>query len=66
MSINIYTIKLIYNQQQLYRFIYYLQFRKQKTLKTGIKINLINGFISYFKFFIDNIIFFVQKSNANL
>lgn len=63
MGINYYTIKLIDNQQPLYKLIYSLGFREQKMFKIYIKTNLANGFIRLYKFLRKVAIFYIKNSN---
>lgn len=65
-KINNYAIELIDSKQPSYRTIYSLRLIKLETLKTYIKINLANNFIRPFKFLVDILIFFAQKSNSSL
>ena len=50
-KMNNYIIKLKKDKQPLFRLIYSLKLIKLKTLKTYIKINLVNNFIQFFKSF---------------
>lgn len=58
-----YAIKLINNKQPIYRPIYSLEPIELDTLKTYIKINLVNKFIRLFKLPAYALIFFDRKSN---
>ena len=49
-KINNYIIKIEKDKQLFFRFIYSLKPIKLKILKIYIKINLVNGFIWFFKF----------------
>lgn len=60
-KINTYVINLKKDKQLPKRFIYKLRPIKLKTLKTNLKINLVNSFIYFFKFFTDVLILFDQK-----
>lgn len=58
---NNHTMKLINNQQLIHRFIYSLRLIKLKTLKTYIKIYLVNELIKSSNFLTKAIIFFMKK-----
>ena len=64
--INEYAIKLEEDKQPLFRPIYNLRPVKLETLKTYIKINLVNSFIRLFKSPIRAFILFDKKSNKSL
>lgn len=65
-KINNFIIDLINGKQPLYQLINGLELVKLETLKTYIKINLVNSFIMSFEFLSDPLILFFPKSNGNL
>lgn len=65
-KINTYAIDLEKNKQPSYRLIYSLRLVKLNTLKTYIKINLVNDFIYLSKSLASAPILFDQKFNKNL
>ena len=60
-KINNYIIKLVNNEKLFNKFIYNLKSIKLKILKTYIKINLTNNFFRFYKYFVNNFIFFNKK-----
>lgn len=64
-DINEHLINLKLNKELLYGSIYSLGLVKLKTLKTNIKINLVNGFIWSPKSSVKVSILFVQKRDCN-
>lgn len=58
-KINNHFIDLVKDYQPSYKFIYNLKIIELETLKTYIKVNLVNGFIKSSKSLINVLIFFV-------